>query len=215
MKRVVLVLCITILLITSLSIINAQLDERKIIGGVSDLEKSKDGIEGRVANLSNSSFLVQQWTKLFEETAVGKVFTALSPIFVLFTGIPYSTSWIFFLSLIIAIAIFIFLYRPIREFLSLNPIFAIVIPLTILGLISINKVIPTTLESMSFLIPTTTSLIILTIILGGVVWIYWILIKKFGKQFKEMQKKELEKERELRDKSIDKVKDTKLKSGDF
>jgi len=30
-----------------------------------------------------------------------------------------------------------------------------------------------------------------------------------------MQKKELEKERELRDKSIDKVKDTKLKSGDF
>lgn len=209
------VLCITILLITSLSIINAQLDERKIIGGVSDLEKSKDGIEGRVANLSNSSFLVQQWTKLFEETAVGKVFTALSPIFVLFTGIPYSTSWIFFLSLIIAIAIFIFLYRPIREFLSLNPIFAIVIPLTILGLISINKVIPTTLESMSFLIPTTTSLIILTIILGGVVWIYWILIKKFGKQFKEMQKKELEKERELRDKSIDKVKDTKLKSGDF
>jgi len=156
MKRVVLVLCITILLITSLSIINAQLDERKIIGGVSDLEKSKDGIEGRVANLSNSSFLVQQWTKLFEETAVGKVFTALSPIFVLFTGIPYSTSGIFFLSLIIAIAIFIFLYRPIREFLSLNPIFAIVIPLTILGLISINKVIPTTLESMSFLIPTTT-----------------------------------------------------------
>lgn len=221
MKSKIKVLISVALLILFTSVLaNAATSENEISEKVEEIEKTKENVEDKISSLNEPSFITTQWTSYLEKTSfgrflieVGKVLEALNPIFKLFIGIEYSVSWLFFLSLITAISVFIILYRPIKDFAGLNPIFAVIIVLCFLGLMSIKKVIPSTLQSMAPAIPNKWMIIIMIGVIAGIVAIYWIMIKRFGEAYKKMLKEEKEKQRELRDETIDKVKDIKLKGG--
>ncbi|MEK6915314.1 MAG: hypothetical protein AABW89_02105 [Nanoarchaeota archaeon] len=222
MKNKKIVLIFTILLLTlKLFLVSAQITESGIKDKIEGLEKAKTIIEKNISNfkVTNNS-LTQQWEEYLGNTTFGKFFievgnvlTAFNPIWKLFIGIEYSLSWLFFFSLIIAVTFVIMIYRPLKDFFDTNSILTLVITLAILGLISIKKTIPTALESMSFLIPNKWAIIFAIIITYGIAHTYWIMSKKWGQKFSEQRKKDKEKERELREQTLDRVKDMRLRAG--
>jgi hypothetical protein len=221
MKKVFLAVLLIMLISINLPAVKSQINEESVKEGVESLEEAKKNVEKNITNINETTnYITKSWIDYLEKRKIGKVLieigkvlSALSPIFILFIGIEYSLSWLFFLSLIITIIITIFIYRPIKDFFDINPIFALIISLTIVGLIARAKAIPKALESMSFLIPNKWALITSIIVTAGVVYVYWILVKKFGKKFRESRKKEKDEERELKDEALDKIKDIKLKKG--
>jgi hypothetical protein len=70
-----------------------------------------------------ADYLKQEWTKILNDTAVGPIlnkadgyFEYSSPFFKIILGMPYSLSWLFFLSLFIYLLLILYLYRILSFF---------------------------------------------------------------------------------------------------
>ncbi len=166
-----------------------------------------------------TEYLKQEWTKILENNAVGrgilyigKIFQVLSPVFKLLIGIEFSFSWMFFLSLGAWTAILILIYNPIKNIFQVNPRIAlsmsIIIPAIAAQFGTIQMIV-------GFFVPLLknkwmigTSILIAALLL----YVYSLFMKKFGEVVKESQKKEDEKRREQKAKTVEEIHDIEIKA---
>lgn len=217
----VLLLQIAIIALFLLAPIVSAADLTPALGDLpQNVEKLDEVRENLQNNQTREQYLRQEWVNLLEKNeagrfilAIGNVLDLLSPLFILFLGIPYSFSWLFFLSLIVGAWIFQLIYKPLKEATNIGKLFSTIISLAVLGLTArfgaLQKGI--NLISALFINKWTISLFI---VVGFILMIiYTRIMRKMGKKFAEDKKKALEERREDKNKVIDRIKEVKIKSG--
>lgn len=166
-----------------------------------------------------TSYLKQEWTKIFEGNqfgrfvlGVGKVFETLSPIFELLIGIEYSLSWLFFLSLGLWILVFALIYKTLKNVFVWNDFIIILIGVIIPTLAAQFDVFET---FVGFFTPLFTNpLIILIAVFIGIILaiIFSKFMDDFGRVMTKHIKEEDEVRREAKSKTLERIHDIELKS---
>lgn len=170
---------------------------------------------------TRNQYLKQEWTKILEKTIIGKIvlyisdlFKITSPVWKLLIGIPYTLSWLFFISLFIWVFIVFIIYKAIKEpfqfpwWASLG--IAIIIP-TLGAQTGIIQQIITTLSPSPIFKNKWTILIAIALFIV-LLYLYNIFMKKWGKHFAAIIKKEQEALREQKAKTAEKIHDIEIKS---
>ncbi len=219
-KSGIFLLVFLIISLLSNIIIDAQgLDESGLPPELGRVEKLRNATEQLTEEETREAYLKQEWVKILEKSKAGRVllfisdiFKILSPVFKLFTGVEYSLSWLFFLSLGAWIAIVIIIYKPVKKLFQANKwvSFGIAVIVATLGAqFGVIQMI------ISFFLPLLKNkwIITLSIIIGALlVYFYSSLIDTFGKALKEQTKKEDEERREQKSKTAEKLHDIEIKA---
>lgn len=171
---------------------------------------------------AGQSYLQQEWNKILEQNSFGRFilgvnvfFEALSPLFKIIIGIEYSLSWMFFLSLISWLVVFIIIFYAARLIFVDRLWICFFISLIILIIAAQTKIFPT---SVSFFTPLFTNLeiIILSLFIIIVLLLFYIyFMSRFHKTLEQQDEKEREKIREEKAEVVEKIHDIEMKAAGF
>lgn len=196
-----LIVC-SVLLISNVAAADLQetLQNDSIIQGAGKIQEISE-------QQNKTEFLKQEWRKFLETNAGGRLFLKISdtiekanPIINKIIGIDYSLSWAFVFGVIIWLALFLLLLRPMEALLS-NQILAIVATVAVVGLIGITGVIRKTVDILGFAIQNWWIALISVI----VAFILVVVVERLGKTLKrkiERAKESSEKEKVDKDRKI-------------
>ncbi|MDP1695480.1 MAG: hypothetical protein Q8L29_01045 [archaeon] len=207
MNKIGILFALSILLLFISANLISALDTSQIQQIPQQIEDNKQKIED-----IKGQYLDREWLSVLNKTQVGSVMIALSPVFKLTIGAPFTLSWIFFLSLITWIALIIIIYYAVRlAFPELNFLITLPIAIIIPTIAAQTGIIQQSVNFMSPLLKNPW--IIITAIGAGVILleIYRRLMLSFRKMRIGWKKKEKEAEREEKAKTTEKLHDIKLK----
>ncbi|MEM3112921.1 MAG: hypothetical protein QXI33_00660 [Candidatus Pacearchaeota archaeon] len=164
-------------------------------------------------------YLKQEWDSILERgqfgrflLGVNKIFVALSPFFKSIIGVEYSLSWYFFISLFLWVFIFIIIFHTLKDIILFN----------IWGVIGISCIIPTIAAQANFFKLSVDFLLdfidnawlVITFLLLMLITIYFYeaFMNSFGKIMKKKLNKDIERRRELKAATVERLHDIELKS---
>lgn len=207
-----------VLAASSLDGVESQFDE-----GREKLEGVKGGIDTLTEKEQREEYLKEEWTKILGKTSfgsfivsVGEFLEKLNPVFKLLIGIEFSLSWIFFLSLIMWIAIIVIVYKPLKEVGQFDGGLSFLISLGVAILAAQGGAIQLGLNLYLLPIFEDPWMLGLAALITVIIMIsYWIYLKKTGKTLRDMLKKAREEKREERARIKDQLEENELRAKGF
>ena len=169
--------------------------------------------------LSSKDYLMNEWGKQLDKTAFGRIVLytinlpkSLSPVFKLLIGIEYELSWFFVLAFIFWVFIVVLIYRAIKDPFQFKWWIALLVSIIIPA---IGAQFGSFEKGVLFILPLFVNkwilfAFILIIIIS--LFVYIKLMQKYGKIMAEKMKKEKEQRRELKEETVEKINDIKIKS---
>ena len=198
MKKISLIPLLVIILIISISSISIALDSNPLEKEIKTAENLKDKIDTISEKDKRNNFIAEEWTYFLNKSNSGKIIIKISegvkktsPFWKLVLGVEYALSLTFFLALGIWFILFMLLLPP-SEIILKNRAFAILASFAVTSLIGLAGVISKTTDTIGKMINNkwiaSLSLIIAILLI--------FVAKSTSKFWKNLKKKEAEKEEE-------------------
>ncbi len=221
MKRGLFILFLFVAIISCLSSVVAQIDI--------DANNPGDplGISGVADNLPEntdeakdvaSDYLKQEWTKILERNdfgqailGVGRVLSALNPVFLILFGLEYSFSWYFFMIFFLWITIFVIIFRAIYVVFPDKMWISLGISLIVLILGAQTKSIQKGVDLLSPFIQSRTAIFLFFLGLIILLTIDAVIMRMLRKITKDRLDKDKEALRELKAKTVEKIHDITIR----